>query len=272
MRTVPAIGSGTGRPPAELRIVARVDVENLIERLEARLRAAGNPERAVAEKRYLKSDLSFLGATVWQIRAVVKELVDEQPDMEHDDLVGLVAALWAEPVHERRMASVFLLDRCADRLDVADLPFIERLVRESLTWALVDGLAGDLLGRLVGADPERVSPVIDRWATDTDFWVRRASLLAELRPIRGGATLDRFLRRADPMLEEREFFIRKAIGWVLREVGKRRPDEVAAWLAPRTHRASGVTMREAVKYLEPAEAHRLMTAYREKRPTALAPG
>ena len=152
------------------------------------------------------------------------------------------------------MASVFLLDRFADRLAVADLPLIERLVRESLTWALVDGLAGDVLGRLVEADPGGVTPVMDRWATDDDFWVRRASLLAELRPIRRGATLDRFLRRADPMLDEREFFIRKAIGWVLREASKKRPDEVAAWVAPRTHRASGVTMREAVKYLAPSDA------------------
>ena len=263
---VPAIGSGTGRPPAELRIVARVDVENLIERLEGRLRAIANRERAFAEKRYLKSDLSFLGATVWQIRAAVKELVDAQPDMQHDDLVGLATALWAEPVHERRMASVFLLDRRADRLGITDLPFIERLVRESLTWALVDGLAGDVLGRLVGADPDGITPVMDRWATDHDFWVRRASLLAELRPIREGATLGRFLRRADPLLEEREFFIRKAIGWVLREASKKRPDEVRVWIAPRTHRASGVTMREAVKYLAPSDAHRLMAAYREKRP------
>ena len=58
------------------------------------------------------------------------------------------------------------------------------------------------------------------------------------------------------MLEEKEFFIRKAIGWVLREAGKRRPDEVAAWLAPRTGRASGVTMREAVKYLPAADRER----------------
>jgi 3-methyladenine DNA glycosylase AlkD len=68
------------------------------------------------------------------------------------------------------------------------------------------------------------------------------------------------------MLEEREFFIRKAIGWVLREAGKRQPDAVAAWLAPRTHRASGVTMREAVKYLPPAVAGELMAAYRDRRP------
>jgi 3-methyladenine DNA glycosylase AlkD len=107
---------------------------------------------------------------------------------------------------------------------------------------------------------------MDAWAWDGDFWVRRASLLAELRPIRRGADLDRFLARAEPMLDEREFFIRKAIGWVLREAGKRRPESVVAWLTPRTHRASGVTMREAVKYLPAADAARLTTAYRERRP------
>jgi 3-methyladenine DNA glycosylase AlkD len=68
------------------------------------------------------------------------------------------------------------------------------------------------------------------------------------------------------MLGEREFFIRKAIGWVLREAGKRRPDEVAAWLGPRTHRASGVTMREAVKYLPADVGEGLMEAYRRGAP------
>ena len=244
-----------------------MDVERQIERLEERLRAVASPERAAGEKRYLKSDLAFLGATVWQIRTAVKEVAGEHREIDHDDLVRLVESLWAEPIFERRMASVFLLDRFVDRLGVDDLPLIERLVRESLTWALVDGLAGDVLGRLVEADTDRVTPVMDRWATDEDFWIRRASLLAELRPIRHGARLERFLRRADPMLGEREFFIRKAIGWVLREASKKRPDEVASWIAPRTHRASGVTMREVVKYLAPSEADRLMTAYREKRPT-----
>lgn len=235
----------------------------LADELEARLRQIGTPERAVGEKAYLKSDLAFLGATVWQIRDAVKALA---PPMDHDGLVGEVERLWAEPIFERRMAATFLLEWGATELGVADLPLIERLVRESRTWALVDNLAGDLLGRLVERDPEAISPEMDRWAADDDFWVRRASLLAELRPIRRGASLDRFLARAEPMLEEREFFIRKAIGWVLREAGKRQPDAVAAWLGPRTHRSSGVTMREAVKYLPEADAARLMAAYRGKRP------
>jgi 3-methyladenine DNA glycosylase AlkD len=59
------------------------------------------------------------------------------------------------------------------------------------------------------------------------------------------------------MLGEQEFFIRKAIGWVLRETAKSRPDEVYEWLAPRIDRASGVTVREAVKYLDPEQRARL---------------
>jgi 3-methyladenine DNA glycosylase AlkD len=233
--------------------------------LEERLRAVATPARAEGEKRYLKSDLAFLGATLWQIQSAVRDIAGGAA-LDHDELTALVDELWSRPVFERRMAAVLLLERRDDALGVADLPLIERLVRESKTWALVDNLAGDVLGALVQRDPDGVTPEMDRWATDADFWVRRAALLAELRPIRAGGTLERFLRRAEPMLEEREFFIRKAIGWVLREAGKRQPDAVAAWLAPRTHRASGVTMREAVKYLPPAVAGEMMAAYRDRRP------
>jgi 3-methyladenine DNA glycosylase AlkD len=241
-------------------------MDQLAAELEQRLREVATPERAEHEKRYLKSELEFLGATVWQIRAAVGDVAREHQNLTHDGLVELVEALWATPIHERRMASVMFLDRFSWLLTVEDLPLVERLVRESKTWALVDFLAGDVLGDLVAREQGGVSPLMDRWATDDDFWVRRAALLAELRPIRRGAPLDRFLGRAEPMIEEKEFFIRKAIGWVLREAGRRRPDEVAAWLRPRTHLASGVTMREAVKYLPPDEAERLMAAYREKRP------
>lgn len=237
----------------------------MVRDLEDRFRAVATPARAEHEKRYLKSDLTFMGVTVWQIEAAVKEVLRDHRDATRAEVVALADALWAAPVHERRMAAVMILERFHELLRFDDLPLIERLVRESRTWALVDGLAGDVLGGMVRRDPAGVSAALDRWATDSDFWVRRASLLAELRAIRHGAELDRFFRRAEPMLDEKEFFIRKAIGWVLREASKRRPGEVTAWLAPRTHRASGVTMREAVKYLPAADSDRLMEAYRGHR-------
>jgi 3-methyladenine DNA glycosylase AlkD len=73
------------------------------------------------------------------------------------------------------------------------------------------------------------------------------ALLPALR--RGGGDCARFSRYAHSMLGQREFFIRKAIGWVLREVSKKRPQLVRDWLRPRRARLSGVTLREAVKYL-----------------------
>ena len=238
----------------------------LADLLTDELRAAARPERAEQEKACLKSDLEFLGASVWEIRRVVQSFVRGAPPRSHDDLLALVAALWERPVHERRMAAVVLLELHPKLLSPADLPFIERLLRASRTWALVDGLAADVVGRILTASPAEVSLVMDRWSTDPDFWIRRSSLLAELVPLKAGADLAPFLRRADAMLDEKEFFIRKAIGWVLRDVSKRRAAEVVAWIAPRTHRASGVTMREVVRHLPAADADRLMTACREKRP------
>ena len=91
---------------------------------------------------------------------------------------------------------------------------------------------------------------LDRWAEDDDFWLRRSALLALLEALRrGGGDFPRFSRYADLMLEEKEFFIRKAIGWVLRDTARKRPDMVYEWLLPRAARASGVTLREAVKPL-----------------------
>lgn len=240
-------------------------VRDVADRLETSLRALGTAHRAVGEKAYLRSDLEFTGTLVSDTRAEVRRLSAEL-GLDHDRLVSLVEALWSRPVFERRLAAVILLQRHPRLLSIADLPMVERLVREARTWALVDYLAVDVLGRLVISEPEPMTDAMDRWAADPDFWIRRSSLLCELRPIRDGASVERFLGRAEPMLDEREFFIRKAIGWVLREAGKRRPEEVIAWLRPRTARASGVTMREAVKYLPPVDAGALMTAYREKRP------
>jgi len=86
-----------------------------------------------------------------------------------------------------------------------------------------------------------------------------------LKVRRSSADFGRFAAYADGMLDEREFFIRKAIGWVLREVGKRDPETVYEWLMPRINRTSGVTVREAVKHLTPAQREALMTAYQTRR-------
>jgi 3-methyladenine DNA glycosylase AlkD len=244
-----------------------LDPERTADQFERRLRALGSPERAIGEQRYLKSELDHLGATVWQNRREVKVLAKEHEALTRAELTAVVEAMWSRRIFELRQGAAFLLEAYPDLVTPTDLPLIKRLIKQSKTWALVDVLAGDVLGELLIRHPQ-AAPKLDSWATDDDFWVRRAALLAHLDPLKQGASMARFAGYADAMLDEREFFIRKAIGWVLRETAKRRPDEVFAWLAPRTHRASGITMREAVKYIDVERREQLMTAYKERRAAA----
>ena len=227
--------------------------------IERQLRAVAKPERAEHERAYLKSDLDFLGASVPEIRRVATAVRREHPALSHDELVGLVEELWSRGIHELRMAAVELLDLHGDILSPEDVDLLHRLLSGSRTWALVDGLAASVVGSLLERYPEELDAVVRRWAVDEDLWVRRASLLAHLPGLRRGeGDFERFGELADGMLAEREFFIRKAIGWVLRDTGRRRPELVVAWLEPRVRRASGLTVREAVKHLPPDERARLL--------------
>lgn len=221
---------------------------DLAAQIDAGLRARAKPERAAGEKAYLKSSLEHYGTSLPAIRSAVLEVIGTC-QLAHDDLIGLVEDLWAVPVHDRRAATVEVLASNVDLLRADDIVLLERLLRESRTWALVDGLAASVVGRLVEREPA-LGATLDRWAADEDFWIRRSALLALLLALRrGDGDFDRFGRYADAMLEEKQFFIRKAIGWVLRDTGRKRPDLVFTWLLPRASRASGVTIREAVKPL-----------------------
>lgn len=247
----------------------------LAARIDRELRPYRNPTRAAAEKAYLKSELDFLGTGLPAIRRTVAAIKREHPDLDRRTLLALVRILWSRQVHERRMATVVLLETFQPLLTPADLTLLERLIRESRTWAYVDELAVAVVGPLIEREPQHVR-VLDRWSTADDFWVRRAAMLALLRPLRRGAgDFTRFGRYAEAMLPEPEFFIRKAIGWVLRETSKKRPNLVYEWLLPRCAVASGVTVREAVKYVSPQQRAALLSAYgsaaRPARASARAP-
>jgi 3-methyladenine DNA glycosylase AlkD len=233
--------------------------------ITAELRAGGSATRAASEQNYLKSTLEFSGTAVPAIRGIVVAWRRAHPDLSDVRLTALAAALWDGPVFECKLAAIILLTDRRALLGPDDAPLVEQFLRTSGTWALVDSLAADVMGSLAERFPQLL-PTLDRWATDDDFWIRRSALLALLVPLRRGdpTNFDRFGRYADTMLGEREFFIRKAIGWVLRETAKRQPEIVADWLAPRAGRASGVTMREAVKWLPAERRDALMAAYRAR--------
>jgi 3-methyladenine DNA glycosylase AlkD len=237
-----------------------MDLRALASEIDEELRSSAVPERAEHEKAYLKSDLVHYGASVPAIRTVARSVRQRHANLRRGELIDLVVLLWDVPVHERRMVAVELLDLYSSHLLASDMALLERLLREARTWALVDGLAASVVGPLVERDP-KAADVLDRWAVDEDFWLRRSALLALLVPLRrGGGDFERFSTYADAMLDEKELYVRKAIGWVLRDTARKRPEMVYDWLLPRATRAAPVTLREAVKPLSDEQRDMILSA------------
>jgi 3-methyladenine DNA glycosylase AlkD len=231
--------------------------------LEETLRSLGTAARAEQEKRYLKSSMVHLGCDAKAVRTSTKAMLREL-DPDRETLLALCEKLWAPGIWELRAAAMNAMIEREKLFELRDFGWLEHHIRESKTWALVDAIAVNAVGPLVEREPKS-GKILDRWIKDDDFWVQRSAMLALLIPLRRGeGDFERFARYADGLLEEKEFFIRKAIGWILRESGKKRPERVKEFLTPRIARASGVTVREAVKPLTARDRAALLAAYKAK--------
>jgi 3-methyladenine DNA glycosylase AlkD len=243
-----------------------MNVTHEVAGLRDALRAAGSADRARSEKRYLKSDLEFLGTPVPSIRAIVRDWKRSHPDISRREIVRVAEALWSTRTHELRSAGVGLLELYRDWLQASDISLVERLIGRANTWAHVDWLAVKVAGSLAERYPA-AAKVLPRWAQHESFWIRRASMLALLDPLRaGGGDFALFARLAASMAQEKEFFIRKAIGWILREVGKRRPGLTYQFLSEHIDTVSGLTLREGAKYLPPSQRADLLEQRRARLP------
>ena len=229
----------------------RTSPERFFGDLMASLSVHADPVRAASEQAYLKSQREFLGVSVPVSRKVVREEIGRHDVVAHDDVLAVAECCWEHPSFDARRAASEILALRASVLVPADLTVLEAMLRDAETWAIVDVIAAKSVGSIVRRHAEDAGRVLDRWAADPDsFWIRRSALLALLDDLRAGAgDWERFGRYADSMLHEKEFFIRNAIGWVLRDTSKKRPDMVWAWVEPRRDDMSGVTRREALKYL-----------------------
>ena len=237
--------------------------DQLVEELACELRAVGNEERAVGAKAYLKSDFDFLGVAAKPLRAVARAFLADHSEIDRDALLRLVQALWQRPVFDLKAVAVALLERRSNVLASSDVELVEYLLRRSHTWALVDWLCTKVAAPVVERELEMTTAVLKRWSRDEDFWIRRASMLAQLPALRAGAgDFELFASFASGMVGEKEFFIRKAIGWVLRDLSKKRPNLAFDFLLDHVNEVSGLTLREGSKYLSEEQRETLTLARR----------
>lgn len=213
------------------------------------------PENAAAQQRYMRSALPFHGITSPELRRLLRPVLDGHRVPDRATWEATARELWDEVRYrEEWYATLALLRHRYYRAwrDADLLPLLLHLVRSGAWWDVVDVIASHLVGDVLAAERERVTPQVRAWAVDDDLWVRRTAVLSQLR--HGAATDTALLAEVlDANLEGSphgsEFFVRKAVGWSLRQYARTDPDWVRAYVADRGDRLSGLSRREALKHL-----------------------
>lgn len=138
--------------------------------IDRTLRAEASEERAIVDAARISGGLRFYGASVGAVRGVVRDARRRHPELSHDEVTALASELWAEPVYERRLAAVVLLQGQVPTLLASDFTRLEQLLRSAGVRELVDPLVADvvrpLLERLQGADAARARRIVERWARE----------------------------------------------------------------------------------------------------------
>lgn len=218
----------------------------LAEAIEQRLRALADPARAAPMSAYLLDQFTFLGLPAPVRREAVSDLV-KRPVPDKKLLLDTAGQLWNLKEREFRYTAIDLLRRHHRKLNPSDLPQIQHLLLQSPWWETVDGLAA-VIGEIVYAD-RGAQAVMDAWLAHPSFWVRRAAMLHQL-----GWRLEtdtaRLSSYALALAHEDEFFIRKAIGWALRDYARWDPAFVGAFVTANRNKLSNLTVREACKRLQ----------------------
>ncbi|WP_224274044.1 DNA alkylation repair protein [Nocardioides lacusdianchii] len=224
--------------------------------VRAALAATGDPGRAAQQQAYMKSDLPYVGLSAPELRSLLRPLLAEHRFVDRGSWEAAVLELWDDVTHrEEWYAAVALLRHRTyrDWLDHDLLPLLEHLVRTGAWWDVVDEIASHLVGQVLLDHRAAVTPVIDAWSVDPDsMWVRRTAMLAQLRHGEDTDTdlLERVLvANLDDTAYGREFFVRKALGWSLRQHARTDPTWVRAFVDTYADRLSGLSRREALKHL-----------------------
>ncbi len=217
---------------------------DLVDLIRERLREAADPRRAPAQQAYMKSSMPFLGVTLPETRAIARTVTRDLTDAA--TLRDLVEHLWDASSHrEERYAALAVLASPHLRRDPHLPGLIERFVRTGQWWDYTDELS-HRVAELLDDDPLPASALVRAWADDGDMWIRRSAIIAQLgRRARTDVGLLGDVIAANT--DDREFFVRKAIGWALRDYARTDPGWVRAFVD--AHGLSPLSRREALKHL-----------------------
>jgi 3-methyladenine DNA glycosylase AlkD len=219
----------------------------LIDEAAALLSAEADPERAAKMAAYMKTDMPFYGVSSPARRKIVKQLNRFAPGT-NDEYRSQVSALWEQPHREEKYVSIDWARRHRTFITFENIDLYERMISEGAWWDLVDDIAANLVGTVARTDLDRMRPVLERWLTGDDLWLRRTVIICQLKSREQTDTALLF-DACERTAHETDFFIRKAIGWALRQHSKIDPNAVRDFVEAHRAELSGLSLREATKHL-----------------------
>ncbi|MEU3949980.1 DNA alkylation repair protein [Streptomyces sp. NPDC029526] len=227
------------------RVPAGPLADTVLDRLTTVYPTAADPQRAVGMRAYMKDVAPFLGLTTPVRRALSRTVLEGLPRPDEADCAEIALRCWSLPEREYHYFAVDYLRRHVRHCSSGFLPVTRQLLTTLPWWDTVDLLAAHVVGALVAADRD-LAAEMDAWSVDEDLWLVRTALLHQLR-YKERTDTGRLFGYCARQAGHPDFFVRKAIGWCLREYAKTDPEAVRAFVARERDRLAPLSVREALK-------------------------
>ena len=225
-----------------------VDVAELVEFVQSELDSARNPEKAEGMAWYMKTEMPFYGVQKPGRTKIMREVKKRFPPAAHDEYIAMATALWELPHREEKYLAQGVAVTFGEYMVPPSLPLYTRFIIEGAWWDFVDETATHMIRELILDFPDETWPVVDDWIDSEDMWLRRTALICQIGAKEQTDT-ERLFGFCTRRMHEKEFFIRKAIGWALREYAKTDAVAVADFARANRESLSGLSFREATKHI-----------------------
>jgi len=206
-----------------------------------------DPRNAKPMAKYMKNKFAYFGIKSPLRKEISKPLLGRNMIPKIDDVPVVVQELWDQPQRELQYFALELLQKYARASPAKWIDFYEELITQKSWWDSVDGLAAAQVGGHFKKYPDQISTYTMAWMNSGNMWLQRTCLIFQLK-YKNQTDFELMKSFIIPSAESKEFFIRKAIGWALRQYGKFNPQDVIEFV---NHQPmSNLSRREALKLLE----------------------
>ncbi|WNB92863.1 DNA alkylation repair protein [Bacillus sp. NEB1478] len=211
------------------------------------LHARANKEDAEPMKKYMRDQFEFFGLRSPIMKESFKEFLKENGLPSHDELGSVLKQLWNQPEREMQYAGLTLADKLKKHMTKEDISWIEHIIVTKSWWDTIDHIAKNIAGYYFMKFPEEIHPVTERWVASKNIWLMRSAILFQLgyKDKTDKELLSHIIKETK---YDGDFFIRKGIGWALREYAKTDPDWV--WEFVHDVELSPLSYKEAIKNIK----------------------